>query len=415
MPKLLTINPQVQLIVNLQRCLNQAEGATKRYLANLAGAAGCAFGHWVSDSCKPRLDQLCRLCYALRIPLFMLFTEVPQEWRGPERRRMQRNGRRGNRSNSLTEPAIPRNDLRSILAVYLHENPPPSVAEIARRLGFRCSQTLRQREPELCKKIVARRRDSGKAVSVARPLFMSSEGNRLEDILRAHLAKECQQSLSEIASSLGYKNSGPIRRYPELCQAITLKHRQQSLLKREELQRALEDAQRESPPPALMQIARRLGFNSKRPLSRAYPELCTSHRQWRRAWFEQQRNELRLSIREWVAGQRAPTVISVCRHFGISTCYFRSRFPEERAEVLRRAADCARVEREHRAALIRSEAFKIVQKLQEERVFPSLSRVKSMLSQDLARPTAQVRAALKEAIPYFGPIMSHRNELGQFA
>ena len=70
---------------------------------------------------------------------------------------------------------------------------------------------------------------------------------------------------------------------------------------------------------------------------------------------------------------------------------------------------------ERRAVLMRQEVFETVRKLHEERIFPSLSRVKSALSQDLAGHTPQLRAAIDEAIAHCGPIMRHRSELGQFA
>lgn len=106
---------------------------------------------------------------------------------------------------------------------------------------------------------------------------------------------------------------------------------------------------------------------------------------------------------------------AVCLHFNISLCYFQSRFPDEKAEVVRRAAERVRMERELRAVLMRNEVFEIVRKLHEERTFPSLSRVKSVLSQDLAGHTPQLRIIIDEAIAHFGPIMRHRSELGQFA
>jgi AraC-like DNA-binding protein len=296
----------------------------------------------------------------------------------------------------------------------LSEEPPPSVAEIARRLEFQSDETLRLREPDLCKQIVARRRGSGVAVNPARPLFKHSEGYRLENILRGHLAQESPPSLKEIASELGYKAPKAIRqRFPVLCRAITAKREQQPLRGRRRL--ALDGARTANPPPSLMQIARRLGFSSEEVLLTADPEMCASHRKWRRAWFEEQREQLRLSIREWVATEAAPTLISVCLHFDISPCYFQSRFLAERAEVVQRSAERARMDRERRAVMMREEVFEIVRGLYEKQIFPSLSRVKSALSGDLCGHTSQLRALIDEAIPHFGPIMRHRNELGQFA
>ena len=413
MPDLQRMEPHAELIRNLQRCLEQSEGATREYLASLADAAGCAFNHWVSGWRKPTLDHLCHLSYRLKLPLLTLFTGVPAQWRGPERPRAQVDSRSG---TCWAQPVIERNELRRILTECLSEEPPPSVAEIARRLEFHSDDTLRFREPDLCRQITARRRDSGTGVSSTRPVYRICEGYHLENILRGNLAQESPLSLREIASKLGYKAPHAIReRFPELCRAIAAKRKQQPLRGKEKLRLALEAARTESPPPSLMQIARRLGFSSEAVLLAAYPEMCASHRQWRRAWFEERRDNLRGSIREWVAAQPAPTVTSVCLHFDISACYFQSRFPEEKGEVVRRSAESARMDRERRAAMMRKEVFEIVRKLHEERIFPSLSRVKSVLSQDLAGHTPQLRTIIDEAIANFGPIMRHRSELGQFS
>jgi AraC-like DNA-binding protein len=413
MPDLQRMECQGELIRNLQRCLDQSQGTTRRYLANLAGAADCAFNHWVSGRLKPTLDHLCRLSHQLKLPLLALFTGIPPQWRGPARPRAQVDCRSG---TCWAQPAIERKELRRVLSDCLREEPPPSVAEIARRLEFRSDDTLRFREPELCRQIAARRRASGIAVNSAKPIFKNSEGHRLENILRDHLAQEHPRSLKEIASKLGYKSDNAIRaRFPELCRAITAKRKLHPGRGKEKVRVALETARAEIPPPSLMQIARRLGFSSEEELLTADPEMCASHRQWRRKWIEEQRDDLRRSIQEWLATEPAPTVTAVCLHFDISSCYFQSRFPDEKAEVVRRATERVRIERELRALLMRNEVFEIVRKLREERTFPSLARVKSKLSQNLAGHTPQLRIIVDDAIAHFGPIMRHRSELGQFA
>jgi AraC-like DNA-binding protein len=149
----------------------------------------------------------------------------------------------------------------------LSEQRPPSVSEISRCLEFRSDDTLRFREPNLCRQIAARRRDSGIAVSSTKPIFKRSEGYRLENMLRDHLAQESPLSVNEIASKLGYKAAQALReRFPELCRAITAKRKQQPLRGKEKLRLALEAARTASPPPSLMQIARRLGFSSEEVL-----------------------------------------------------------------------------------------------------------------------------------------------------
>jgi hypothetical protein len=139
MPDMQRVDLLATLRANLQRCLNQTEGATKQYLATLAGAAPCAFNAWVSGRIKPTLDHLCRLSYQLKLPLTMLFAGVSPAWRGPEHLRQEIEARR---SKFWTQPLIARSELRRILVAVLSENPPPSVAEAVRLLRFRRPQTL---------------------------------------------------------------------------------------------------------------------------------------------------------------------------------------------------------------------------------------------------------------------------------
>ncbi len=413
MPELQRIQASVALRVNLQRCLNQMEGATKEALATLANAGPCAFLGWLSGRVKSTLDHLCRLSYELEIPLAMLFTGVPSEWRGPERLRRQNDFRKD--KSYAQRPVIASTELRRSLAAALNENPPPSVAEVARRLEFRRTETLWAREPDLCRQIAARWRASG-IRSYATQLYKKSEKQRLESILRRYLTRQNPPSVNEIAFQLGYKSSGSVReRFPELCRVISAKRNQQTFRKRGTLRLAVEAARTERPPPSLNQLARRLGLCSVSILTGTCPETCASYKQWRRVWVDEQRDKLRLSIREWLAAEPAPTVALLCRHFGIRASSFQLRFPAENREVVQRTVERTRAARENRVVIMRKEIFKIVRDLYEKNLYPSIPHVRSVLSQGLPRTSPLLRAFIDEAISRFGSIMRKRDELGRFA
>lgn len=408
MPELQRIQASVALRGNLQRCLNQVDGATKEALATLANADPCAFLRWLSGRGKPTLDHLCRLSYQLEIRLAMLFTGVPGEWRGPERLRQQNDFRKDRSVIASTE-------LRRSLAAALSEKPPPSVAEIARRLKFRRTSTLWVREPDLCRQIAARWRASG-IRSSATPLYKKSEKQRLESTLRRYLTRRNPPSVNEIAFQLGYKSSGSIReRFPELYRAISAKRDQQTLRKRETLRIAVEAARKENPPPSLKQLARRLGLCSVSILTGTYPGTCASYKQWRQVWLDEQREKLRLSIREWLAAEPAPNVASLCCRFGISASYFQLRFPVENREVVQRTVERTRAARENRIVIMRKEIFKIVRNLYEKNLYPSMARVRLALNRGLPRNSPLLRVFIDEAISRFGSIMRQRDEMGHFA
>jgi transcriptional regulator with XRE-family HTH domain len=411
MPDLQQVDLLAALRDNLQRCLNQTEGATKEYLATLAGAAPGAFSAWVSGRIKPTFDHLCHLSYQLKLPLIALFTGVTPGWRGPERLQQAIEAR----SKFWAQPLIARRELRQILVAVLNENPAPSVAEIARRLRFRRPQTLWSREPGLCRKISARRHDSGMTAGAATQLYKRSESQRLESILRGHLDQESPLSLNEIASRLGYKSSTAIReRFPDVCRAIAAKRKQNFLQNREKMRVALKAARTEVPPPSLKKVARRLGYTAEVVVVKAFPEMCAAHKQWRRAWRAEQRDELGVSIREWVASQLAPTVTSVCLHFGISQAYFQLHLAEENRALVERSAERARLAREARAAAMRKEVFGIIRELQEKNIYPSLPRVRSALSPGLPGRSPLLRTLIGQATLQYGYVLRQRDEFGRF-
>ena len=397
---------------NLCRCLKQTEGATRAYLAMSAGAAPCAFRGWVTGKTKPTLHYLCRLCHQIKLGLLAVFEGIPPAWRGmlgvpgPDQHQRRR---------PQSKSGIERSELREVLVQSLTESPAPSVAEIARRLNFRRAQTLWSREPELCRQIAERRRESCTNASPAKQLYPKSERRHLERVLRGYLAMQNPPSLNEIASQLGYKGSGSIReRFPEMCRSIRAKRKQLMLNNRDKVRAAIEAARTEVPPPTLKQIGRRLGYTCEAVIVPTFPEMCACYKEWRRAWFKDQRHSLCLAIRSWVVAEATPTVTSVCRHFGISPTYFQLNFPEDNKELVRRSAERARRARTDRARALQEEVYQIIYVLRQNGLYPSLPRVRSALHPGSTRYSPLIRSAIDEARAIFGPIMRQRNELGRF-
>jgi hypothetical protein len=417
--ELLAVLPRLQgsdlataLRANLRRCLHQSEGATKERMAALAGAGPCTFQTWVSGRVRPTLDHLCRLTYQLKLPLIQMFQGVPAEWRGPDDLGRDIDGLR---VQLQSQPRIEPGELRRVLTAVLSENPAPSVAEVARRLKFRRTQTLVSREPEFCRQIALRRRQSGLRPSVTGQLYPKSKRRDIEAILRAHLAEDSPPSINEIASKLGYKGSGGIReRFPDLCRVIVAKRKQQVLAKKDEIRRALQDASAETPPPSLKQIGRRLGYTAEGVFARSFPDLCHAYKEMRKAWSEDHRNALGRSIRDWLAADTQATVSSVCRKFGISTAYFQEHFPEENAEVVQRSAERAKKAREANAVALREDVVNVVRQLLRRNLYPSLPRVRAELSPDIRSYGPLLRPAINNALSRLGAVVRPRNELGQF-
>jgi hypothetical protein len=195
--------------------------------------------------------------------------------------------------------------------------------------------------------------------------------------------------------------------------SITSKRKQLRSRKKIRIRLVIEAARQEV-PPTLKQIGRRLGYTCEAVVSTMFPKLCDSYKEWRSAWLEEQRRNLRRAIREWVTSETDPTVNSVCRHFGISPAYFQLKFPEDNKELVRRSAERTRAARADRARILREDVLWIVADLKRTGIYPSLARVRAELPSGSTRYSPVIRASIDEALCPFDVMLRRRNELGRF-
>jgi AraC-like DNA-binding protein len=233
-------------------------------------------------------------------------------------------------------------ELRHALEAELasSEEPPPSIHEVAHRLGYRNASPLRRRLPELARAIAARDRKH----SPSQRESMSSE--ELQQALESILAssEEPPPSIQEVAQRLGYRHAGPLRsRFPELCRAITKKHQNHNPFDRKrmssvELRQALESilASSEEPPPSIHEVAQRLGYCGAYELHRRFPELAnaivTKYQKYNPSRKKRMSSiELQQALESILASNEEPPpsmqeVAHRLGYHGVSSLY--SRFPE---------------------------------------------------------------------------------------
>lgn len=107
-----------------------------------------------------------------------------------------------------------RTALAAALESALAEEPPPSLAEITRRLG-NARGTMRDVEPELRGKLVARRRE-----------FVERSKEGLRQRLEATLKDDPPPSLREVHARIGITHNVLYENFPELHRAIVGRHRE---------------------------------------------------------------------------------------------------------------------------------------------------------------------------------------------
>jgi AraC-like DNA-binding protein len=233
-------------------------------------------------------------------------------------------------------------ELRQALEAVLasDEEPPLSIQEVARSLGYRSETSLYARFPELSHKIVAKYRVYH---SNYKQRVSSSE---LKEALEAVLASSEVPfpSIQEVARRLGYHSKGPLyERFPELAHAIAVRCEDQDSngrerIRLEELRQALEAvlASDEEPPPSVPEVAQRLGYRSERSLYRRFPELSRAiaerHRKYK---FNRQKlmslEELRQALEAIVASDEEPfpSIQEVAQRLGYRhPTFLYKHFPE---------------------------------------------------------------------------------------
>ena len=124
---------------------------------------------------------------------------------------------------SRLSPRLKKENVLKILLAALEEIPPPSLKEIAERLGYSSSLTLSRYFPEVCDQIVANYRQSERGKEKGKfSTKRLQEDDVIQSALEAALKENLPPSLTHIGKRLGYTASQAIRvRCPDLCKALT--------------------------------------------------------------------------------------------------------------------------------------------------------------------------------------------------
>lgn len=111
--------------------------------------------------------------------------------------------------------AARRDTVAAELEAALGEDSPPTIREVARRLGYHGTSVLRETEPELCAKLVARRRE-----------IVEDSRRELRRRLEAVLQENPPPSMSQVRARFGITPSTMHRRFPKIRRAIAVRHQE---------------------------------------------------------------------------------------------------------------------------------------------------------------------------------------------
>lgn len=247
----------------------------------------------------------------------------------------------------------------------LKETPPPSLAEVARRLGYKQADSLQLKFPELGKQITANYRAFKKERNT-RPARAPHrlDLERQQQILEQALLEPYPESLSVLVLRMGYTRgniSFLTQKSPDLFRTVLKKRRQfQRKLLKKRLRRCREiinAALAEDPPPSLQKVAKRLGDKTPDLLWQHFPDDClritTRRTDYRRKRLEECLRRCRETIDAALAEEPPPTLEEVSRRAEVISDFLRQYFADDCRRISARHADLRQKQFQEREARLK--------------------------------------------------------------
>jgi AraC-like DNA-binding protein len=372
-----------------------AEG-NRTAVAEMAGCRRNAFYTWFRGDKTPRIDSLLRTWYQLQLPVRSLLEtpspELPPEARGQKSLEIL--------TSREVAPKRSRDQIRAALEEALHEQPPPSLTQVARRLGYASTSRLRKANGDLCQRIILNHRASGQSHwwmrRGAKPIC---ELSHVKKVLEDYLASDKPiPTLDRIAASLGYAVDQSLwQKFPELCLALSARIAQQKRARVAAIEPALEQALQETPPPSLLEAAKRLGFSASCVLKFHAPGLYAKLKKHRQAYHQKCRAELRDRLEAALVENPPPSLKSVYSRLGVTESIVNTSFPELRRASGLRHLQHQREQAQLRRAALRTEIRDIVRMLHAQGICPSVPRVRSLLKSGPLRDWKEVSKEVNDA------------------
>ncbi len=282
-PNLAVPPPRKQVALRIEAFLDHHADGNISKLSRLLGVTIQSLWSYLREEDVPYFDSFLKICFALSItPLEFLSTttipplkdlrfnieSIPPVSRGKGR--------------PVTEDDVRRmrQVLETVLAVDDQVDPFPNLREIAKRMGF-SEGTVRKHCPDLSKAIARRYKNH----------WGEEEAHlmRMKQVLEKELTNSEPKPLANAARQLHCRSDILRRYFPDLCRRIVKRYRERfddALIE----QRLQEVLARKDETPAVYELAREMGYGH-RIIWRKFPELCNQVSMQRSAEQRKRREE----------------------------------------------------------------------------------------------------------------------------
>jgi hypothetical protein len=272
-----------------------------------------------------------------------------------------------------------------IIGSALKEYPPPSMREIARRLGMKQVLQLRKQFPKQYHLLLKRKTEFGrlKWISIYENIEKTWDENP-------------PPSLHEISKRLkGISTNAIAKRRPDLIRRVKDRRIEYRNKHCGHFKSALEEALNEIPPPSISRVAERVGLKCSGSLTMLFPELCLQLKAQRsRATISRHRSTeslLRAALREMPPS----SIIKISERLKIGiTCLYK-KYPTIIKAITLRYAKYRRNVSINRKKKLKVKVKQAVLHVLRKGQFPSSKRVAEVLKSQSGAGEKAIRAPLK--------------------
>jgi AraC-like DNA-binding protein len=356
-----------------------------------------AYSLWNGKNRIAQLELLLRIGFQAGIPLLDLLTREDSLDSFNPIRLSTLLGKR-------LSPRLKKGNVLKVLLAALEETPPPSLNEMAERLGYKSSLPLRRYFPQVCDQIVANYQQSSRGKEKRKFSTARIQGDEvIKSALESALKEIYPPSLTHIAKQLGYTSSQSLRsRFPDLCKALADKRLTFESDRRDRVKLELETALTMDPPVSLDSIVEKLGYRTNAVLRTSYPELC---RKIRDRWTKYNQTQFMLRVRrevESILVELPPPSLKVVHgRIGVSDIFFVKHFPNEHRSISTRYLEYRRGQSERNKENDRNKIRGLIQDFIKRGIFPSMNAVLNVYPANyLKRP--EVWVTIMQAREEFG-------------
>ncbi len=300
---------------NLENLISQMVRGAGPDFAELNEGRSKMLSFWQGGRAIPRLEFILKLCYRFDFSVADFLTAMIGRQSCEDRIDVL----------SIRRAVIAEWDanVRRTLEAALQEEPPPTLTELAGRLGYASPSRFYAKHADLSRRITARYRRTFGRYHLIRPAPDGGPTRQLRRLLKQELSKVVPCHPGKLAVKAGYKSAYVAKRQcPELWRELLDKHikssQEEKRKQREHERELITAALSENPTPTVREVVRRLGHWSQQTLRSRFPEEFRAISEKRTQQKEGRLEEIKARLLEALSEEPPPSMrqiaAKVCRN-----------------------------------------------------------------------------------------------------